>query len=50
MTKLQTIYLQLVRQLLFRLGEKKYKKYGKTFITAIKDYCSKNSLDTDAYR
>jgi len=29
------------------VGEKKYKKYGKTFITAIKDYCSEHSLDMD---
>jgi len=30
------------------VGEKKYKKYGKTFIATIKDYCSEHSLDTDA--
>ena len=30
------------------VGEKKYKKYGETFITAIKDYCSEHSWDTDA--
>ncbi len=29
------------------VGEKKYKKYGKTFIAAIKDYCSEHSLDMD---
>ena len=29
------------------VGEKKYKKYGKTFITAIKDYCFEHSLDMD---
>ena len=29
------------------VGEKKYKKYGETFITAIKDYCSEHSLDMD---
>jgi len=27
------------------VGEKKYKKYGETFIAAIKDYCSEHSLD-----
>ena len=30
------------------VGEKKCKKYGETFITAIKDYCIKHSLDMDA--
>lgn len=30
------------------VGEKKYKKYGETFITAIRDYCTKNELPTDA--
>ncbi len=30
------------------VGEKKYKKYGETFITAIKDYCFEHSLDMDA--
>jgi ATP-dependent DNA helicase RecQ len=29
------------------VGEKKCKKYGETFITAIKDYCSGHSLDMD---
>lgn len=30
------------------VGEKKYKKYGETFITAIKDYCFEHSSDLDA--
>ena len=30
------------------VGEKKYEKYGETFISAIKDYCSEHSLDMDA--
>ncbi len=29
------------------VGEKKYKKYGETFITAIKDYCFEHSSDMD---
>ena len=30
------------------VGEQKCKKYGKMFVTAIKDYCSEYSLDMDA--
>ncbi|MHC4533596.1 MAG: HRDC domain-containing protein [Planctomycetota bacterium] len=30
------------------VGEKKYKKYGETFITTIKDYCLENSSNMDA--
>ncbi len=30
------------------VGEKKCKKYGETFIAAIKDYCFEHSLDMDA--
>ncbi|MBC8481590.1 MAG: HRDC domain-containing protein [Planctomycetes bacterium] len=29
------------------VGEKKCKKYGETFIAAIKDYCSEHSLGMD---